>query len=211
MADANFCCWNLYLTTTFCPSDQRRLRPVLPATRQDPKTHSACPQHKPRPLHQRHHLLQRRGRRAGRRLRCHHGDGLTSCSSSFHPPMKLEHAVLSLFFFCLRHVAPQLLPSPPNAASCWWKRSSIAGEFLKLSLEYSFNKLPFWSCEFNKWLFKSNKILILFLFYLNSVHPFWNKRHDLTFFFCLAAICGNRFVNLIMMQIRKLNLILRKT
>lgn len=133
--------FDLYLTTTFYPPDQRRLRPVLPATRQDPKTHSARPQHKPRLLHQRHHLLQRRGRRPGRRLRRHHGDGLTSCSSSFRPPTKLEHTVLFFFFFCLRCVAPQLLPSPPNAASCWWKCSSIAREFLKLSLECGFNKL----------------------------------------------------------------------
>lgn len=118
MAGGDFCCLDLYLTTTFCPSDQRRLRPVLPATRQDPKTHSARPQHKPRLLHQRHHLLQRRGRRPGRRLRRHHGDGLTSCSS-FRPPTKLEQAVLLFFFFCLRRVAPQLLPSPPHAASCW--------------------------------------------------------------------------------------------
>lgn len=96
--------WRRYTVdcaTAPAPPDQRRLRPVLPATRQDPKAHPAHPQRKPRlhsPARQRHHLPPRRRRRTGGRvLLHHHGDGLREVFL-WGAVRRVGHADLSLGF-----------------------------------------------------------------------------------------------------------------
>lgn len=104
------------LTLSSSRSDQRCLRLVLPSTRQDQKTHSARPQHKPRLLHsarQQHHFLQRRRqRRAGRRLLRHHGNRLSEPSrfylillnGNFFPPHHIDGPFLLFTGFDFSHL-----------------------------------------------------------------------------------------------------------
>ena len=118
------------LTLSSSRSDQRCLRLVLPSTRQDQKTHSARPQHKPRLLHparQQHHFLQRRWQhRAGHRLLRHHGNRLSKPSrfylilldGNFFPPHYIDGPFLlfTVFDFSLLNIFCFLNFFPPQTS-----------------------------------------------------------------------------------------------
>ena len=118
------------LTLSSSRSDQRCLRLVLPSTRQDQKTHSARPQHKPRllnPARQQHHFLQRRWQhRAGHRLLRHHGNRLSKPSrfylilldGNFFPPHYNDGPFLlfTVFDFSLLNIFCFLNFFPPQTS-----------------------------------------------------------------------------------------------
>lgn len=110
------------------PPDQRRLRPVLPATGQDPQAHAARPQRKPR---LRHPARQRRRGTGGRFLLHHHGDGLTGAVG------RVRRACFSL---PLPRFPTPRSTSFANGAACWRTWFS-AGQKTLLSASFCFRRM----------------------------------------------------------------------